>query len=47
MAPGPFRALPRTLFMTGIKEVQRSPVLECILAMDIDSTMELAAALGA
>ena len=36
-----FRALPRTLFMTGIKEVQRSPVLECILAMDIDSTMEL------
>lgn len=27
--------------MTGIKEVQRSPVLECILAMDIDSTMEL------
>ena len=26
--------------MTGIKEVQRSPVLECILAMDSDSTME-------
>ena len=35
------RALPRTLLMPCIKEVQRSPVLESILAMEVDSTAEL------
>jgi hypothetical protein len=38
------RALPRTLLMPGIKEVQRSPVLESILAMEVDSTAELPSA---
>ena len=30
--------------MPGIKEVQRSPVLEFILAMEVDSTVELPSA---
>ena len=38
------RALPRTLLMPCIKEVQRSPVLESILAMEVDSTAELPSA---